>query len=78
MRMFMRKRLTMIGTVLRARGPDEKIPLVQDFSAGMLPLFEDGQLMPVVDSVFSFDDIRKAHDRMESNDSFGKLVLVWS
>jgi len=78
MRMFMRKRLTMIGTVLRARGPDEKIPLVQDFSAGMLPLFEDGQLVPVVDSVFSFDDIRKAHDRMESNDSFGKLVLVWS
>jgi NADPH:quinone reductase-like Zn-dependent oxidoreductase len=77
MRMLMRKRLTLIGTVLRTRGPDEKIPLIQDFSAGMLPLFEDHQLVPVVDSVFSFDDVRKAHDRMESNDTFGKLVLVW-
>ena len=77
MRMLMRKRLTLIGTVLRTRGPDEKVPLIQDFSAGMLPLFEDHQLVPVVDSVFSFDDVRKAHDRMESNDTFGKLVLVW-
>ena len=77
MRMLMRKRLTMIGTVLRTRGPDEKIPLIQDFSAGMLPLFEDHQLVPVVDSVFSFDDVREAHDRMESNDTFGKIVLVW-
>ena len=77
MRMLMRKRLTMIGTVLRTRGPDEKIPLIQDFSAGMLPLFEDHQLVPVVDSVFSFDAVREAHDRMESNDTFGKIVLVW-
>ena len=77
MRMVMRKRLTIIGTVLRSRGPDEKIPLIQDFSAGMLPLFDDHQLMPVVDSVFSFDDIRAAHERLESNDTFGKLVLVW-
>ena len=77
MRLLMRKRLTIIGTVLRSRGPEEKIPLIQNFSAGMLPLFDDGQLRPIVDSVCSFDDIRAAHERMESNDTFGKVVLVW-
>lgn len=77
MRMVMRKRLTIIGTVLRSRSPEEKIPLIQNFSAGMLPLFEDRQLVPVVDSIIPFSDIRLAHDRLESNDTFGKLVLVW-
>jgi NADPH2:quinone reductase len=31
----------------------------------------------VVDSTFRFADIRKAHERMESNSTFGKIVLTW-
>ena len=31
----------------------------------------------VVDSTFDFKDIRKAHERMESNATFGKIVLTW-
>jgi NADPH:quinone reductase-like Zn-dependent oxidoreductase len=42
-----------------------------------VPLFEAGRLKPVVDRVFGFDEIRAAHQLMESNDTFGKIVLAW-
>jgi NADPH:quinone reductase-like Zn-dependent oxidoreductase len=77
MRMLMRKRLTLVGTVLRARPIEEKIPLVRAFSARMLPLFDSRRLKPIIDAVVPFDDVRSAHERMESNETFGKLVLVW-
>ena len=77
MRMMMRKRITMIGTVLRSRSHEEKAQLVEEFSAQMLPSFSKGDLEPIVDSVMSFDDIRGAHERMESNETFGKVVLAW-
>ncbi len=35
----------------------------------------EGRLMPVIDSVFPLDDIRKAHERSESLRSVGKIVL---
>jgi NADPH:quinone reductase-like Zn-dependent oxidoreductase len=77
MRMMMRKRITMIGTVLRSRSHEEKAQLVEEFSAQMLPSFSKGDLEPIVDSVMSFGDIRAAHERMESNATFGKVVLAW-
>jgi len=30
----------------------------------------------VIDSVFGFDEVRAAHQRIESNESFGKVVLT--
>ena len=35
----------------------------------------DGRLKPVIDSVFSLDDVRKAHERSESLRAVGKIVL---
>jgi len=78
MGMLMRKRLTLVGTVLRARPLEEKITLARDFSHRAIPFFLEGKLRPVIDSVISFADIRSAHARMESNETFGKIVLVWS
>jgi putative PIG3 family NAD(P)H quinone oxidoreductase len=78
MSLLMRKRITVIGTVLRARQLEEKIALTQRFARTMLPLFELGRLKPVVDSVHDFARIRDAHLLMESNETFGKVVLRWS
>lgn len=74
---LLRKRAKIIGTVLRARALDEKIQLAREFSERVLPLFEAGYLKPIVDRVFSFDEIRQAHELMESNETFGKIVLRW-
>jgi putative PIG3 family NAD(P)H quinone oxidoreductase len=77
MRTMMRKRITIIGTVLRSRSHEEKAQLVEEFASQMLPSFASGDVVPIVDSVLSFNDIREAHERMESNATFGKIVLVW-
>jgi putative PIG3 family NAD(P)H quinone oxidoreductase len=77
MGLLLRKRLSMTGTVLRARPLEEKAALAQRFSREVVPLFESGVLRPVVDTVMPMADAAKAHARMESNDTFGKLILRW-
>ena len=72
------KRLTVVGTTLRSRGLEEKIALARDFSERVVPLFDDGRLKPIVDRVFSFDEIRAAHELMKSNATFGKIILRWA
>ena len=69
------KRITVVGSVLRARPLEEKISLSQEFGRKILPLFEREKLMPNVDSVFSWKDVAKAHRHMEAARNFGKIVL---
>jgi NADPH:quinone reductase-like Zn-dependent oxidoreductase len=77
MGVLLRKRLTMVGTALRSRTLEEKIALARDFAERGVPLFESGRLKPVIDRVFPFAEIRAAHELMESNKTFGKIVLRW-
>jgi NADPH:quinone reductase-like Zn-dependent oxidoreductase len=69
------KRITWIGTTLRARPIEQKIALCQRFAAEVLPLFESGVLRPVIDSRFRFEDVADAHRHMEANANVGKIVL---
>ncbi|MDR3634314.1 MAG: NAD(P)H-quinone oxidoreductase [Isosphaeraceae bacterium] len=72
---ILRKRLTVIGTTLRARPLEEKIAVTQRFAARVVPWLERGLVRPVVDQVFAFEDVRAAELRLESNVGFGKVVL---
>ena len=72
---ILRKRLTVIGTVLRSRPIEEKIELVQSFAHTMLPLLAAGRLHPIVDRVVPLEDAASAHAAMERNENFGKIVL---
>lgn len=71
----MRKRLTIIGTVLRARSNEEKATATRLFANHVVPLLENKIVKPVIDRVFELKDIRAAHERLESNESFGKIVI---
>jgi NADPH2:quinone reductase len=75
-RYVMSKRLQVRGTVLRARSLEEKIAATRLFAAEVVPLLARGVLRPNVDSVFPLAEIAKAHQRLESNESFGKVVVV--
>ncbi len=75
--LLLRKRLRLVGTVMRTRTLDEKVALAQGFSDAILPAFDAGKLRPVVDTIFRFEEIGDAHRRMESNFSIGKVVLNW-
>jgi NADPH:quinone reductase-like Zn-dependent oxidoreductase len=69
------KRASITGTVLRPRPLEEKVALTQRFIREVLPLFDSGQLAPLIDSRFHFDDIAAAHDRMAANLNIGKIVI---
>lgn len=72
----MSKRLTIVGTVLRSRSAEEKATATRLFARQVVPLIADGKVTPVVDRVYKLEEIREAHKRMESNESFGKIVLL--
>ena len=69
------KRLEIRGTVLRARSLEEKRVVTSAFARDLLPLFESKRLTPVVDRIYDLEDIRAAHERLASNQTFGKVVL---
>lgn len=71
----MRKRLTIRGTVMRARPLEERIDAILRFAKEVVPLIESGALQPTIDSEFTLDEIREAHERLESNETFGKVVI---
>jgi NADPH:quinone reductase len=73
--LLMRARASVVGTVLRPRPLEEKVAATQAFARDVLPLVVAGKVKPVVDAVLPAAEVRAAHERMERNDSFGKLVL---
>lgn len=73
---ILRKRLLIKGSTLRNRSLDYKIDLTKDFASKTLSLFEDGVLKPIVDSVFDWEDVEQAHQRMQNNKNTGKIVLT--
>jgi len=77
LRALMGKRASIRGTVLRARPLDEKRSLAEAFVREVLPGFASGELEPVIDRVYPADQVADAHRRMESNESFGKILLEW-
>ena len=73
--MALKKRLQIIGTVLRSRSDQEKAEITGNFTRDVLPLFANGSLSPRVDKVFEIESIREAHEYVELNKNFGKVVI---
>lgn len=77
LRTLMSRRLTLIGTVLRARPLEEKIDVARRLAHHVVPLLADGRIRVPVDSVFAPEQAGEAHLRLESNQTFGKVVIDW-
>jgi NADPH:quinone reductase-like Zn-dependent oxidoreductase len=60
------KQLTIVGSTMGTGA---------DFE-GVYELVKRGRVKPAIDSVFPLADARAAHERMESGDHFGKIVLT--
>ncbi len=72
----MQKRLSIMGSTLRARSVVEKRPIARDLKKLVWPLFESGQIKPVVQGIFSFEEANAALEIMERGELIGKLVLT--
>jgi NADPH:quinone reductase-like Zn-dependent oxidoreductase len=69
------KRLQIIGTTLRSRSLHYKKELTREFASFALPRFVSGELKPIVDRVFPWEQVQEAHRYMEENKNIGKIVL---
>ena len=76
LRRILSRRIAIIGTVLRSRSVAEKAAATEAFARDLAAGFESNSVRAVVDSVFPLDAIEDAHRRMESNATFGKVVIV--
>lgn len=72
----MGKRLKIMGTSLRTRSIAEKAAVTQLFEKHVTPLLANGEIRPVIDAVFNMEQVKAAHQRLESNESIGKVVLL--
>lgn len=74
--LILARRLQIIGTALRNRSLEQKIQLTQEFWTFAWSLFESGSLRPLVDRIFSMEEIAFAHKYMEENKNIGKIVVT--
>lgn len=73
--LMMVKRQQIIGSVLRSRPVPEKGEIVAEFTRRALPRFADRTIVPIIEKVFSLDQVADAHRMMEEDKHFGKIVL---
>lgn len=75
LRVLLNRRASIRGTVLRARPLEEKLATVQAFRRHVVPLLATGRLKVILDRVFPLAEAAAAHRLLESDATFGKIVL---
>ena len=73
---LMGKRIQLLFTTLKSRSNEYKAQLVSDLTDHFLPLFESGEVKPIIDKTYKFSEMSLAHERMESNANIGKIVCT--
>lgn len=73
---ILRKRLQIIGSTLRSRSLEYKTKLTADFRTQCWHSFAGGQLRPIIDSIYNWEEVAAAHRYMESNANRGKIVMT--
>jgi NADPH:quinone reductase len=73
--MLMLKRLTLTGSTLRARPPEEKARIAGAVVANVWPWISQGKVRPVIDSVFPLAQAEEGQARMTANVHAGKIML---
>ena len=71
----LRNRLQVFGSVMRSRSLEEKRAITGRFVERWLEPLVDGKIKAIVDSVFPLEDVVAAHEAMEANQNFGKIIL---
>ncbi|WP_087719407.1 NAD(P)H-quinone oxidoreductase [Salinicola salarius] len=74
--LLLAKKLWLTGSTLRARSIEQKQEIAEELKARVMPLWEEGRCLPVIDSTFAIEDVADAHRRMDA-EHIGKIVLTF-
>ncbi|MCB1520429.1 MAG: NAD(P)H-quinone oxidoreductase [Hyphomicrobiaceae bacterium] len=72
----MLKRLTLTGSTLRIRPTAVKGRIAAAIAEKVNPLLAAGTVKVIVDSTFALEDAARAHERIDSGEHIGKIVLT--
>jgi NADPH2:quinone reductase len=72
----LRRRLTLTGSTLRPRTPEEKGAIARELEARVWPLLEAGTIRPIVSTVLPLERAADAHRLLEAGKVIGKVVLT--
>jgi putative PIG3 family NAD(P)H quinone oxidoreductase len=72
----MRRRLTITGSTLRPRPPEEKGAIARALLAHVWPLLDSGAVRPIIHAEFPLARAADAHRMMEEGTHIGKIVLI--
>ena len=76
LRFMSQRRIRHMGSTLRPRTVPQKGAIAAALREKVWPLIEAGQIRPVMDSTFALADASKAHERLETSQHIGKVVLT--
>ncbi|MEP6701960.1 MAG: zinc-binding dehydrogenase, partial [Betaproteobacteria bacterium] len=69
------KRLTLFGVSNKLRTAAERAVTMRGMVHAVLPAIADGRIKPLIDRVFTFDELPAAKAYMESNAHLGKIAI---
>lgn len=72
---ILRKRLQILGSVMRPLKLEEKINITRRFVDRWLPLLQTSVINPIIDTIMPLEQAHEAHRYMEANRNFGKIIL---
>lgn len=75
---IMAKRLTITGSTLRSRTPDEKAAIARALERDVWPLLSAGRIRPIIDRTLPLTEAAEAHRLLEAGQVMGKVVLTTS
>ena len=73
---MMPRRHRLSATTLRARALEDKAAIVADTVKNVWPLFESGEVQPVLHKTLPIEQAAQAHDLLDSGEVTGALVLT--
>jgi len=71
----LQKRLQIFGTVMRSRPLIDRAGITRDYQLHLEPAIINGEMKPIIDSVFPLSKAAAAHQYMADNRNFGKILL---
>ncbi|MGK0442753.1 MAG: putative PIG3 family NAD(P)H quinone oxidoreductase [Pseudohongiellaceae bacterium] len=72
----MLKRLQLSGSTLRSQPTQTKSHIAEQLKKQIWPILERGEMRPLIDSTYDLHKVQQAHQRMESNQNIGKIILI--
>ncbi|MBQ7669263.1 MAG: zinc-binding dehydrogenase [Clostridia bacterium] len=71
----LKKGIHLVGSTLRSRSFDVKAELLKELVKIVWPKIQNGEIRPVIHSVFPIEEAEKAQSVMKQNENTGKIVL---